>query len=509
MIPSTPNAAKKGGEGLRVLPFPEALTRLDDESARKWTVEETLARRGHASTSRADSSMRVPSGKDDLSRFIRAHEMIHAKVSPIDPNIRRAFSSISSRSIESAEETRVNTLARLLGFDPQNHADGSEKGDGIALGKSEDEEGTIYSTVAYYGTRSVKELQKGLRETSPDLHLLSKRVEKYLDAFYRDLGRLGLLSKATKAEREKNLLHLLGQTDAVTFEGERGNLCHRDNPSAIEAPIGFRWTLDLAKRLDAILDPDRRDEFPEVWGENPQKKARVNFVEGKGGQWASLVFDRDVSLNRNASNRLGRSKRVSPTGISPKHLPRLLTDPERRIFETKCREVGGIVLVDQSGSMALDLADVDDLVNTSRGCVVIGYSHGGGNGSPNIWTLANRGKVASTMRDGNGGNGCDRPAVDYALSIRKRSEPIVWVCDGMVTYARDSFASAEDRLDILRLIRKHGIHMVATIEEGKAALVRASQGQRLPARFVRGLVNSIPEPKIVEVWGSNDNEGGR
>lgn len=497
------NAKKVEGKGVK--PFPEALTRHDDDP-RSWTVEPTLRGRGHASTSRADASMRVPTGDDDLSRFIRAHEMTHAKMSPIDPSIRRAF-TISPRSIEVMEEVRITALLDLAGFEPKKYADGSEKNDGRAIGKSNREDEAIYTTVAYHGTKSLREFQKGLADENPELAMLSKRVEKWVDKRLDALARHGMTTRASKASRNTNLRNYLASTKPcrVNVEGERMGSYEAGYDTATVVPYGFVHTLDLARDLDALLDHETRDQFPEVWGAPNGEEGEKKEVPKRGrarGKWASLSFDRTISMNRNATNVLGKTKVHSSTGLAPKRIERLLTDPERRIFERKKREVGGIVLVDQSGSMSLELDDLDRLVNASRGCVVIGYSHGNAS-LPNIWTLANRGKVASRVREGNGGNGCDRPAFDYALSLRKKGEPVIWVCDGWVTYAHDGFADAEDRLELIRDIRKHGVYMVATIDEGIRALELASSGRRLEARYTPQLAQGIPTKLVEQVWGES------
>ena len=63
------------------IPEPELLTREDTEHGR-WEVESVPAKRGLPMTNIVAKQMKAPGDESDMSRTIRAHEMMHAKVSP-------------------------------------------------------------------------------------------------------------------------------------------------------------------------------------------------------------------------------------------------------------------------------------------------------------------------------------------------------------------------------------------------------------------------------------------
>ena len=63
------------------LPEPEILTREDTEHGR-WEVETVPAKRGLPHTNIVEKLMKAPGDSSEMSRTIRAHEMMHAKVSP-------------------------------------------------------------------------------------------------------------------------------------------------------------------------------------------------------------------------------------------------------------------------------------------------------------------------------------------------------------------------------------------------------------------------------------------
>lgn len=513
---SIANNGKGTGRVARpVSAMPEALTRRDRPS-RSWRVEEGLPIRGDAFTNLDAHVMRVPFGSDESSRVIRAHEMTHAKVSPsLDVDALAKASGVSGGMIRAVEELRVNLLVASAGFDVDRLVDGSERTTGERLARSESIRPLVEMAVATMFTKAHTELVKGVRSVRPDLadaldHLTSTLVEPMIVEEARAWGLRGRLAKRGKVTRLGNgLREYIAQTSEVLIDPSTANVY---NPSerieqdvrdrSITATRGFGFTFDLARKVNALITSDS----PNGEGEAKLPPTDEDETTGRGGStslgsWAPLVWDRSVSLNRWAPNVMGRRRVRTTSGIVPRRVDLLLTDPDRRIFSRDVRSTGGVVLIDQSGSMTLSIDDVERLVEASTGCVVIGYSHRPrSKGVPNVWTLADRGRIASRLRKGNGGNGCDRPALDHALAIRRGSEPIVWVCDGAVTYYDDSLASRADRLSILRDVRRHGVHMVDTVDEAIDALRLASTG-RLRAKYTKALVWNINEEDVKEVWG--------
>jgi hypothetical protein len=154
---------------------------------------------------------------------------------------------------------------------------------------------------------------------------------------------------------------------------------------------------------------------------------------------------------------------------------RLLTDDRKRAFARRTTLHGGIVIIDQSGSMDIDDASLAALLRRAPDAFVIGYSHRpGDNGStPNVWILADRGSVATNIPSGNIGNGVDGAVLAWALRRRRGTEPIVWVTDGQVT---DSHDHPDDRLTIqcAELVRRHRMRLVRELGDAGRAL---SQGR--------------------------------
>ena len=65
------------------LPLPEMLGRKDAQHG-QWTVDTCAPTRGLPHTNIVDRKMVVPVSPEETERVIRAHEMVHARVSPAE-----------------------------------------------------------------------------------------------------------------------------------------------------------------------------------------------------------------------------------------------------------------------------------------------------------------------------------------------------------------------------------------------------------------------------------------
>lgn len=100
---------------------PELLTRQDKETGR-WKIGECRSERGEPFTDIINRRMKVPTYDDALARCIRAHELMHAKVSPADDWsewVNRKVASEDAMTV--VEELRVNTLCAHAGFDVKDN----------------------------------------------------------------------------------------------------------------------------------------------------------------------------------------------------------------------------------------------------------------------------------------------------------------------------------------------------------------------------------------------------
>ena len=454
--------------------MPEWLARKDTDNG-AWDVRNGPAQRGEAWTNQRERIMRVPFGGDETNRVIRAHEMTHARVSP-ELAVLGTELGISEGSIRCAEEFRVNQLVRTAGFDINFLVDGSERRAGERLAEMQDYAGLVQFIAATADTEGAKAFIRGIRNIDVDLAKSIREVEKSIvKTWKKDARRYG---DAWQAKR-------WGNTTPVSAPAQS------DKPGWTAGYLSY--VIPLAQMLDlavAALTPPAEDEFidgDEDKGQNEETQIdRVkNAVTGRGGIWGQLLFDDEVRLTKSVKGSIGRKRVATNMGRNPRRINRMLTDPQRRVFDRTNRGTGGVVIIDQSGSMSLDIEDVEKVMEASPGCTIIGYSHRAGSvGVPNIWILAENGRRTENVRKGSGGNGVDVPAVKFAVSKARRNEPVLWVTDGMVTSSHNDqlYDNLED--DAARLVRRNGIHMVPNVNGAIEALRRVSAGESLPTKYV-------------------------
>lgn len=442
--------------------MPEFITR-SDIAPRAWTVEEGAPVRGDAWTEMRVAKMRVPYGADETSRVVRAHELMHAKVSPADGEAMVKASidnSVSMESLIGAEEFRVNMLIAHQGFDIDALADGSESRTGKIIGENKDWNGMVRFMSAIAGTKAGADFLRGLKTTNPEMEKEARELQKAMNKYLRNAKKRGIKTIASTS------------------------------PCGNGLPVGFNnFTIPLARMIESLIKPEGKDGEPSDFDSEELPKVK-QLANGGAGLFARLI-EKEVPKNRHIDGKLGRKRIATNIGRNPRRINRMLTDPEMRIFDRHAKGKGGVVLIDQSGSMKLSENDIQDIITQAPGCVIIGYSHRvGSDTTPNVWVIADRGKVASELPDGNGGNGVDGPAIRFAQSKRRNGEPFVWVCDGYVTDGKGDQYYANLGEECATLVKRHQIHMVDDVTEAVTALKRVAKGERLQARAVGPLVTT-------------------
>lgn len=436
----------------RHLAMPEWLNR-NDCPPRPWKVLSGPLLRGEAFTDLAGCRMRIPVGTDETSRCVRAHELMHAKVSPMQLWRPDSFDYLSNDVLITAEEFRVNQLTRAAGF-PVDRAlsDGSETRSGERIGSSGDWNAAVSMVAATSGTKAGRGVFTGVRRTRPEWIADLRHFDKQLKKAWK---------RAT-----------VSGTQTVASTQPWG-----------EATLGWRFTLEIAQIIHFALrhETAHGPPFTSMTDSN---------ANGTRGSFARPVI-LEAPLVRRSSGRMRATRVSASTGRRPRHIERLLTDPHRRVFEQRIRTAGGVVLIDQSGSMRLTDEQVWDMIRAAPGCTVIGYSHEArSTGFANIWVLARDGRMVDRVPRGNGGNGVDGPALRFAASLRTRHDPYIWVCDGYVT---DSFDDHSDELtrECAALVTRYRIHQVPDVPAAIRSLSRAARGERLAVQAIGPVKNHL------------------
>ena len=153
--------------------------------------------------------------------------------------------------------------------------------------------------------------------------------------------------------------------------------------------------------------------------------------------WAENINWDFPSLNRNTLlKKTKRTSKKSDEGVIPKNIHRLTTD--KRIFNRKRKEMGGSLLIDDSGSMSFSADQLDRLIELAPYAEVRVYSGAGGVG--HIKRVAKNGRRCDDLETHYGANECDGPGLDW---LSKQPEPRVWVSDGYAYSSNYEHAIAE------------------------------------------------------------------
>jgi hypothetical protein len=444
-----------------VIAFPEVSvsTRKDKEGPQeRWTVKGGLAERGEAWTDFVNHTIQVPLVNDDTAKVVRGHELVHSHISPMSPEALEAWAEVNGLSPEvimSAEEFRVNQVLQKIGYDTNLLLDGSEKSSGIRLAKDGSErshEMAILAGSALVGTKGFRHFINGVRSVNKEWATELRNME---------LEMLRITKKRSAS--------WIGDTTP-------------DNG----LPLGFtRYAEEIALVITKYLNKENEGDWAkglEGFGEHDKRT----------GSFAQLRIDNKKKLTVQVKGQLFKRKKAKETGKRIAYPSRILTDPQKRIFSQKPKNSGGIVVIDLSGSMSLSISQVEALVEASPGAYVIGYSHQRRTKNTNAWVLADRGKRVSDLKHVNAGNGngVDGPVLAHAISKRRGSEPIIWVCDGLVTTSEDGYSRDLAYL-CAELVKRHKIVIAQTPEEAVSYLTNPSRKPRLRSNYRYGVINIL------------------
>ncbi|MBF85854.1 MAG: hypothetical protein CL489_15480 [Acidobacteria bacterium] len=432
-------------------PLPELIRRKDganDEPA-EWDIHPCAAERGAPMTAVIPRIMNVPIQDFELDRVIRAHEMMHAKVSPGNrqPWIDRGIAT--DRAMIVAEEARVNFLVAKAGFDVDILEDGTEMNAGERISQRGDWAEAVYFVAAISGTGGLNKYLVGIRRHrpawSPRLRRISQLIQKEFRRIDRTRYETPLSSTKTASGRldpEKELVEGYFHTESIAEWLDRlAEEPHEDEPED-EQDEESADSNDSEDGEDKVEDDD--EEGGGVGNEKegdhdcPLSKQDLESQQpvrkDEAGSWAQLNV-MEQNLTRHVPGGLGKKRIASNMGRNPRRIGRMFTDPQKRIFDRKVKGNGGVVLIDYSGSMSLSEKDVLDIMDAAPGCTVACYTTNSHDkdGRANLWVLGARGRMTTNIPRSRGGNGVDHPALVWAVQQKqRRNAPLVWVTDGGV-----------------------------------------------------------------------------
>lgn len=475
-------------------PQPEMIGRKDHAHGR-WTVGDSPAARGIPHTDLHNRKMVAPHGADELDRAIRGHEMMHAKVSPTPGEMMAWIGRevATQGSLIAVEEARVNALCTQVGIPVDKYlADGTEKAGGKKLAEVGELTGLVHGAVACAGTIGGKEFIKGVRLVDKGmakvLASIQKEVMKNLNAVHRG----ALAQVADGEELSKGFTHVERIAEWVDrliddMEDEAKRRREEEDRRKDES------RKDESDGDDEDGDDDTEGKKPE--GKKPAPKTEPSDPTKKRRapsrttipSWGKLRIKK-LPMPDATQGNLGRKRVASDTGKNPRRMHRYLTD--RKVFDRTSKGMGGVVLIDASGSMSFGHKDIREIVEAAPGCTVAMYTElCRGSEYPNLWVLAERGRICkeSEMPRERAGNVVDLPALKWAVSKRQRSSaPVIWVSDGGVTGEGDNGHDALNR-QVLRFVTHQRVICAPNVTKAKEMLAKLRAGGSVTSHVPYGL----------------------
>ena len=481
-------------------PEPNMLGRKDMEHER-WTVRDCLPVRGEPCTDLANRVMFAPSTDGEMERVVRGHEMMHAKISPTPEQMTQwvGRSIASETAMIVVEELRVNYLCQTAGFDVKKFlSDGSELATGEHLAKSNDWAGAVAMCIATANTAGHKTFLNGIRRHNREWGEALVTIGK----------------RAVKEMRKSHSGRTLASTD--TYEGI--------------APYGFTHTERLAEWVDRLAtfppppkNPNPKGKAGEAKGVDKsegesKEEHHAEYEESKEGDkdgnphgkispapaggahgWAELIISREP-MPRHHYGSMGKKRIATNMGRRPRRLHRYMTDPAKRVFDKTIRGSGGMVIIDASGSMSFTTEQIAEIIENAQGATVAIYSDRGRKDMPNMWVVADKGKMVENVEyiDYGHGNGVDFPAIEWGVKNRQyKNTPLVWVTDGGVCGAHDGFSELLS-MQCITYARQHNFivvpHIEGAIEQLRNLKVHGKAHSVYPYMFHRTYQNYMGVP---------------
>jgi len=500
----------------QVVPDAEMITRDDLEGGR-WTIRAT----GHdeAKSDAGERSMFVPTYDDEHSRHIRAQQMFYAKCSPTEKQWEKVWGKrkyATDRALLACEVLRITHLMSKAGFSPEQHLQrGSELLDGKLMSQHNDFQSVVLNAIATKGTLGYEPFLEGVSQHHPEWIPVLDKLANEATEFYnsvdkhnakcREEGTEWRIIPEVHATGNKPQHNGFGYTEklakwveqvvgGMTEEGKSNPSIpkpeHAKGEEGDEGKKGKKGKSKEAKALAEMLkslgEAGKEQRESQQWGRGNIPRKGVKEM------WEELRVAKPP-LVRSVIGAIGKKRVASATGRNPRRMSRLLTDPERRIFDRTVKGAGGVVLVDTSGSMRLSADQVKEIVLHAPSALVAMYSGGAYKPKPNLWVIANKGRMVEQMPRPNGSNGMDYPALEWAVKQRQRpSSPVIWVSDGGVTGRHDAFHD-DLVMECVRLCKKQGVYVVPDPDTAIDLLKRLQRREKVTSIIPETLSQTYKE----------------
>ena len=392
--------------------------------------------------------VKAPTGDSDVAETLRRYVLIRSRYDLPEARKYAKRWSVAETAVEAG--CRVLANARYFHTFGQDPSIGTTETTILArvLSEGNPPKPALLSAISHAGTQAFTELMSAVTDRKLAMELLEFENQVLSYIYDYDLAhRLTMINSKSKIQQKR----------------------------AIKDWSWFIQAIDRMSNEQVNEQEGRKAQKRDAQSPHKAYPKDSDLV----GDWEPLVVSKP-ELSINHTGKLGRRIIASDSGREIRYLNRMITDPDKRVFSRKTRALGGVVVIDASGSMHLSEDDLDRLLKASAGATVLMYSGGHNNpNKPNTWVIARKGRMVRRLPDPPGDNACDGPALVYAASLRDRgSQPVIWVSDGYVTGINAGHTNKNLLKDIENITRKHRIIRVDHVEDAEKLMKRLQGGSR-------------------------------
>lgn len=354
-------------------------------------------RNGSGRVNPTDQVMEVPLDLEDPhGRHVRTHELLHTRCTPADYLQRARDDGRSWIAAQACEDGRLGAIARATNL-------------------------RSYTTTSPIDTETISKKIDPRLTPGPSFNpheAAALMVAAHGTAIANDArARIGIIEdQAVRVAVSRAVEEAIG----IIEHGDG-----RAEARSIEASIAAARIIDELRETVPSNDPASDD-------------ARNGSAEAPGGEYQPMGCAADPALvhavyppltiraaTRTAvrrrsedSGRLSRpAEAINPMGGQP--------------FTRKRRTHGGVVVIDTSGSMHCEHADLAKLVQAAPGAFIVTYSSRTTGGKVDAYVVGNKGRICTPEHLYTGGGNHNDASVLAWAAANGPAGPRVWVSDGI------------------------------------------------------------------------------
>lgn len=402
-----------------------------------------------STTAKKKHLVKAPTGDSDVAETLRRYVLIRSRYDLPEAKKYAKRWSVTETAIEAG--CRVLANARYFHTFGKDPSIGTTETTILArvLSEGNPPKPAILSAISHAGTQAFADLMHAVTDKRLAMELLAFESQVLSYIYDYDLAhRLTMINSKSKAQQKRAIKDWSWYVQAIDRMSNE----------------------QISEQLERQAHKREQSQ-----GEQRAYPKDSDLI----GDWEQLVVSKP-ELSINHTGKLGRRIIASDSGREIRYLNRMVSDPDKRVFSRKTRALGGVVIIDASGSMHLSENDLDRLLKASAGATVLMYS-GGYNSpnKPNVWVIARKGRMVRRLPEVPGDNAVDGPALVYASSLRERgSQPLIWVSDGYVTGVNTGHTNRNLRADIEKITRRHKVIRVDNVQEAEQLMKRLQGGSR-------------------------------